>query len=71
MSMSKIAWCTDCDYCGNIAMVTNDNCGGKICRSCRAKQEEDFDIPLSSRPQLTVDQLLAEAYGPNGATPPQ
>ena len=69
--MCEKRWCTDCDYCGNIAMVTSDGNGGKICRTCNEKRKEDFDTPFGSRPFLTIDQLLAEAYGPNATTPPQ
>lgn len=29
---------TDCDYCGEISLVVDDQAGGKICSCCLAKE---------------------------------
>lgn len=47
------AYVTDCDYCGEIALVTEDGYGGKACRCClnrieendrKAESDDDFDF---------------------------
>jgi len=52
--MSK-SYVTDCDYCGEIALVTEDGYGGKGCRCClnrieendrRAESDDDFDFVM-------------------------
>lgn len=32
---------TDCDYCGKIGLVVDDQAGGKICKCCLAKDTGD------------------------------
>jgi len=34
------SYVTDCDYCGEIGMCTNDPYGGTRCRACEIRQAE-------------------------------
>ena len=49
--------CTDCDYCGEIAMVYSDGFGGKACYSCLADIED-----AERTEEMERDELIAEEY---------
>lgn len=54
---------TDCDYCGEIAQVTNDNAGGKICQTCQTKPapQNTFNIRTHNG-TITIENRASGDY---------
>ena len=50
-------YCSDCDYCGSITIVHNDDWGGKGCSTCL----KEMDLPIDDGCTISDEAVEDEA----------
>lgn len=60
-----MAYVTDCDYCGQIAMCENDEAGGTACQSCLAsvfgEAPPEPEIPSDNDLEAQYEHMMGYA----------